>query len=235
MFTGIIDHCGKITAIEDQGQTLRLWIQTKFTDLQLGESIALDGACLTVTAIKDDSFCCDVSSETLKLTTMVHWARGTQVNLERALRPMDRMGGHVVTGHIDRIAELRSKAMEQEFCRMEFVVPAEEARKYLVKKGSVAVNGVSLTINEVLPGGFAVMLIPHTLERTNLSKLAEGAAVNIEYDILTKTVAEQVANYLMNADLSSRDLIAGSINSLKNRDPVFSHGMTIKKVSYERK
>jgi len=191
MFTGIIDHCGVITNIVKQNNHSQMTIKTQFNDLVLGESIAIDGICLTVTHITPEGFTCDVSPETLRLTTSQHFAVGREVNLERALRVGDRLGGHWVLGHVDQIALVKQIQPQQEFVEMTFNGLSSEAMSYILKKGSIAVNGVSLTINEVLTDGFKVMLIPHTLERTNLRGLQSGMPVNIEFDWMARIIVKQ--------------------------------------------
>jgi riboflavin synthase len=196
MFTGIIDHTGRIAAIEKTPQGLRFTITTQFQELVLGESIAVDGVCLTVTDLQEQVFCCDVSPETLALTTLGQYKKDSEVNLERSLSVGDRMGGHYVTGHVDRSAQVALIQTHDEYIEIQFSGFTTEQLKYLIPKGSVTVNGVSLTINAVenvtIPK-LSVMLIPHTLEITNLSKLAVGSNINIEFDYYAKVIAHQLA------------------------------------------
>lgn len=194
MFTGIIDHCGKIVQIELLPQGLKIWVKHNFTDLENGESIAIDGICLTVASFQDEIFCCDISPETLKITTARDFKVDQQVNLERALLPTTRMGGHFVMAHVDQIAQVTSIRLFNDFVEMTFQGINSLSENYLVKKGSIAINGVSLTINEVTGDSFKVMLIPHTLERTNLKNLHECDFVNIEFDMLARMVAKQIEN-----------------------------------------
>lgn len=196
MFTGIIDHCGKVTDIAHAQDCSRLWCESQFADLQLGESIALNGTCLTVTQLQDNRFCFDISPETMRLTNFKQVKPNDLINLERSLRPVDRMSGHFVSGHVDQISHVTTIQTYQEFLLLEFGGIAPVAKKLLVKKGSVAVNGVSLTINELTADGFQVMLIPHTLQRTNLSQLRLADQVNIEFDLLAKLVANQLQNQM---------------------------------------
>src|SRR5262245_8248886 len=142
MFSGIIDHCGTINKIENRPNALRLTIDCKFSDFQLGESIAVDGICLTVTDHADTTFCCDLSSETLRLTTANEFQVGRQVNLERALRVGDRLGGHWVMGHVDQWGVVEKITQDQEFLKMQISGVAKDAMAFLLKKGSIAVNGV---------------------------------------------------------------------------------------------
>lgn len=192
MFTGIVDHCGQIQSVEFNNQRATLWIQSQFDALQLGESISIDGVCLTITETREKSFACELSPETLRLTTAKNYVVGARVNLERALQLSDRLGGHFVFGHVDqtlRVSEIKS---HQEFIEMHFAEVSAEQQSYLNPKGSVAINGVSLTINSIDSNSFSVMLIPHTLNRTNLASLQIGQLINIEFDFLAKTIVRQL-------------------------------------------
>lgn len=188
MFTGIIDHYGVIERIEHAEVGLRLWVRTQFSDLQLGESIAIDGICLTVTSWQPPVFSVDISPETGKLTTAADFAADQQVNLERALLPTDRLGGHFVMGHVDGVAKLQTKQAQGDYIAYQFGNVPAELMQYICQKGSIAVNGVSLTINQVHQDGFSVMLIPHSLQRTNLGGLQPNDIVNIEVDYLARIV-----------------------------------------------
>lgn len=195
MFTGIIDHCGTLVKIETIPHALRFWIKHAFKEsLTLGESIAINGICLTVTQIQHDIFCCDLSPETLQVTTAKNFKTDQLINLERALQPTSRFGGHFVMGHIDQTARVFSIQPISDFISITFTDLDQEAMKYIVKKGSIAIDGVSLTINEVMDNGFSVMLIPHTLKCTNLMLLRENNAVNIEFDMLARMVVKQIEN-----------------------------------------
>lgn len=194
MFTGIIDHCGTIVQMKALSNGLRLGIKHTFTELVLGESIAIDGICLTVTQFDNAIFYCDISPETLNVTTANHFQVGTCVNLERALQLSSRLGGHFVMAHVDQIAYVNTIQRLDDFVEMTFKGLDDLALRFIVKKGSIAINGVSLTINEVVSGGFSVMLIPHTLERTTLAQLQENDAVNIEFDMLARMVVKQLEN-----------------------------------------
>jgi len=196
MFTGLIDHCGSIIKVDFHTSEQQLWITSAFTHLELGESIAIDGICLTVTAFHEDVFCCDISPETAEATTVKFFKPGQPVNLERALQIGSRLGGHFVTGHIDQTARLDRAQKVGEFVEMHFSGISKEAKKLLTKKGSIAINGVSLTLNELTETGFSVMLIPHTLQRTNLHLLNENDVVNIEFDMLAKILLQQSEHYL---------------------------------------
>jgi riboflavin synthase len=190
VFSGMVDHCGRIEAVERLNGTLRVWISSSFQDLVLGESVAVDGACLTVTANRGGSFSADVSVETQRLTIASSYQPGSVVNLERALRVGDRMGGHWVTGHVDTTLAI-SQMEDRGDCRwFRFDGFHRNDRPLLSKKGSICVNGVSLTLNEVGESHFTLLLVPHTLERTNLQKTVVGTAVNIEWDWMAKVVLE---------------------------------------------
>ncbi|PHQ82278.1 MAG: riboflavin synthase [Coxiella sp. (in: Bacteria)] len=195
MFTGLVNHTGVITRITETLKGLRFSIATQFNDLTLGESITVDGACLTVTDIEGATFCCDVSPETLALTIAGTYQINQIVNLERSLLASDRLGGHYVTGHVDQRATVVRVSPVDDY--IEFVVGgfSAEQRAYLIPKGSLTINGVSLTINKVQQSDISFMLIPHTLEITNLKQCQPGKAVNIEFDYYAKVIAHQFALY----------------------------------------
>lgn len=202
MFTGFIKEVGTICDVAHTGNSLRIGIQHSFNDLFVGESIAVNGICLTVCEINAAVFYCDISPETVQLTAAPHFKNGMMVNLERSLRPLDRMGGHFVSGHVDQVVLLTAMQTTDDFVAMTFSGVATTARKFLVKKGSIAINGVSLTINELTVDGFQVMLIPHTLQQTSLSNLKIDDVVNIEFDLLAKLVANQLVILSNAKDLS---------------------------------
>lgn len=189
MFTGLIQSVGKVRSLNRQGNSASLQIVSELVkeDLQLGESIAVNGVCLTVTKWDESSFTADVSPETLDCTNLGALRPSTQVNLERALRLSDRLGGHLVSGHIDCVATVRRRYRDQNAIRFEFNVP-KDAMRYLVEKGSVAVDGISLTVNSVSELSFSVAIIPHSLEKTTLLSCSEGAKVNIETDLIGRYV-----------------------------------------------
>lgn len=190
MFTGIVDHCGRIETIENHGK-LKCRIRCEFTDLVEGESISVDGVCLTALQVAPQSFACDISPETIALTKAANYSPGQRVNLERALRMMDRLGGHWVTGHADQSGRITSKQSHGEFTELSIGGIRPEHQKYVIRKGSLAVNGTSLTINDAHADSVSLMLIPHTLERTNLGELAVGDWVNLEFDWLVKVVLNE--------------------------------------------
>lgn len=195
MFTGIVQEIGEIRRIEARtgsGAAEDRRIEVAFATiarerLNPGDSICVDGVCLTVAAIEAESFVADVSGETLRVTTLGSKAVGARVNLEPALRAGDSLGGHWVSGHVDGTAEVLSIAEDARSLRVEFAAPKSLAR-YIARKGSVTLDGVSLTVNEVDRVKFAVNLIPHTLEVTTLGVLAAGVRVNLEIDLLARYV-----------------------------------------------
>ena len=189
MFSGIIADVGTITRAEDREGGLRLSVSTKalgMDDVQLGDSIAVNGVCLTVVERKNESFTVDVSRETLNCTAGLG-AQGARVNLEKALRLSDRLGGHLVSGHVDGVGEVVTFTDIGESWKL--VVRAPQAlAKYIAVKGSITINGVSLTVNEVDGAVFSVNLIPHTLAVTTLNELCAGAKVNLEIDLIARYV-----------------------------------------------
>jgi riboflavin synthase len=190
MFTGLIEDLGTLEALRRGGEHASVTVATALPmqELVVGESIAVNGACLTVTAFGGGRFTADVSPETLRLTNLAGLSRGARVNLERALRLSDRLGGHLVTGHVDGLARLVARERQGNAWHLIFQLDAQLARM-LVAKGSVAVDGISLTVNEVAAERFTVMIIPHTMDRTTLSACQPGAEVNIETDLIGKYVA----------------------------------------------
>lgn len=199
MFTGIIKDLGRLVRIEPIPSGSRLGIETSLMASQrfeAGDSIAVNGVCLTAVTLSDAGFAAEASPETLRLTTLGTLAVGDRVNLEPALRASDPLGGHIVTGHVDGIAGVDRCQRADGFLEVHFTLdPANEAglARYLARKGSVAVDGVSLTVNSVRDDGFSVMLIPHTLEKTTLEELVPGRRVNIEVDLMAR-YAERMLN-----------------------------------------
>ena len=196
MFTGIIEGVGKLAVVDMRGGDARLGIDVgslPFSDVRLGESIAVNGVCLTVVAFDAASFEADASNETLSLTTLGVLEPGAAVNLERAMRPTDRLGGHLVSGHVDGLGIAVKRWDDARAERWRFEAPMALLR-YVAHKGSVCVDGVSLTVNAVDDTGFEVALIPHTVAHTAFHALREGDAVNLEVDLLARYVERLLAS-----------------------------------------
>ncbi|PJK11451.1 riboflavin synthase [Lysobacteraceae bacterium NML120232] len=196
MFTGLIQGVGRLEKIEPLQGDVRLHIAVgslPFADVAMGESIAVNGVCLTVVAFDADSFAADVSTETLALTTLGQLAAGAAVNLERALLPTDRMGGHLVSGHVDGVGQVLAIWPDARAARWRFSLPEALAR-YVAKKGSICVDGVSLTVNEVSADFFEVALIPHTVAHTAFAQKTVGDAVNLEIDLVARYVERLLAS-----------------------------------------
>lgn len=189
MFTGIVTDVGRIRQVEQRGD-LRARIATKYdtTRVDIGASIACDGVCLTVVALGPDWFDVDISAETVSKTNLSGWAEGRRVNLERALKVGDELGGHIVSGHVDGLAEVVGLRDEGDSTRVTLRAPKELAR-FIASKGSVALNGTSLTVNEVSGCDFGINFIPHTKEVTTWGDVALGDMVNLEIDTLARYVA----------------------------------------------
>jgi riboflavin synthase len=190
MFTGLVQALGTVRAVTDErgGRRLRIAEPAVAPKLELGESVAVDGACLTVVAREGDTFDFEAGPETLAKTTLGQLAVGDRVNLERALRVGDALGGHFVTGHVDCVGKLLEATVSGDWLTCWFGFPAGEFDALLVGKGSVAVDGVSLTVVDAQRDRFSVMLIPHTREHTTLGRKKPGAGVNLEFDLIAKHV-----------------------------------------------
>ncbi|MBS3758677.1 MAG: riboflavin synthase [Desulfobacterales bacterium] len=200
MFTGIIEGLGTVTAVTSSGEGRRLSINADFVleDSRMGDSIAIDGACLTAVMVAGTRFAADVSPETLARTTLQTITPGTRVNIERALRLSDRLDGHLVSGHIDGTGRIAFKKTEANALRVGIFV-APELNRYMIAKGSVAVDGVSLTINTLDSQGFEVAIIPHTAASTTIETKHTGDAVNIETDMIGKYVEKFIKEEEKNA------------------------------------
>jgi len=188
MFTGIILAIGNIAAVQQRGGDCRLKIHTGKLPLDgcaLGDSIAVNGVCLTAVELGADYFCADVSNETLSRTTLKSATAGTPVNLELALTPSSRLGGHIVSGHVDGIGQVTQKRPDGRSIRFTFKAP-DSLAKYIAEKGSICINGISLTVNDVDGGLFSVNIVPHTLQETTLGSTETGARVNLEVDLLAR-------------------------------------------------
>jgi riboflavin synthase len=193
MFTGLVETMGEVVALEPDGPGRRLVLREPDVarDLAIGDSIANNGCCLTVIAIDGDTFAFEAGSETLSRTNLGELVAGDHVNLERSLRTGDRLGGHFVTGHIDCVGTLDERVDDADWSTLWFRFPKQYAR-FMASKGSIAVDGVSLTLVDVEVDRFSVALIPHTLSVTTLGALSPGDRVNLETDLLAKYVGEQI-------------------------------------------
>jgi riboflavin synthase len=188
MFTGIIEAVGRVSALEARGGDLRLSVASGDLDLSgatVGDSIAVNGCCLTVVQLERTGFAADVSRESLSLTTLGALERGDPVNLERALTLSKPLGGHLVSGHVDGIGRVESRVVDGRSVRFRIRAP-EELSRYLARKGSVCVDGVSLTVNEADGAAFGVNIVPHTLAATVFGGYREGSRVNLEVDIVAR-------------------------------------------------
>ncbi|WP_152630415.1 riboflavin synthase [Acinetobacter ursingii] len=189
MFTGIIESLGKVESLQNVGGDVRLRIQTDLdmSDVHLGDSIATNGICLTVIEWGSDWYAADVSRESLNRTTLGQWRVGQPVNVEKAMLPTTRFGGHIVSGHVDAVGGITLVREDARSIYYEVTAPAEIA-KYLAEKGSITVDGISLTINHLRGNILSLNLIPHTAERTNISTWKTGAKVNLEVDVLARYI-----------------------------------------------
>jgi len=194
MFTGLVEEVGSITRFEQRGVGGRLTIRARkvLADAKLGDSIAVSGACLTVVWLGKGEFTVDCMPETLARTTLGRKARGASVNLERSLAVGERLGGHFVLGHVDAVAEVTAVEREGEFRKISFSLP-DSVRRFVAPKGSVAIDGVSLTVVDVTDGRFSIGVIPHTLQETTLDEVRVGAAVNVEADVIARYVERLLA------------------------------------------
>jgi riboflavin synthase len=185
VFTGIIEEVGVIQELRFLSEGARITVSAKeiSAEVKVGDSISVDGVCLTASRVEADRFSCDISAETLRRSSFKQAKQGTGVNLERSLRVGDRLGGHFVLGHVDEVGKLIAKTAIGQGFEMAFDFP-RELERYLVYKGSIAVNGISLTISSLDRNAFSVSIIPHTFQSTNLKQLTIGAPVNLEVDIL---------------------------------------------------
>ncbi len=188
MFTGLVADLGTVAALEATADGVRLRVRSELAgELGEGDSVAVNGVCLTATQVADGEFSADVMHETLRRSSLAGAAGGARVNLELPLRAADRLGGHVVQGHVDGVGSVR-EAVEEGFARVVTIEAPPELLRYVVEKGSIAVDGVSLTVASVTADTFSVSLIPETLERTNLGAAAPGTPLNLEVDVLAKYV-----------------------------------------------
>lgn len=202
MFTGIIEAKGEISSLEQAGGDLRAVISSEtldFSDIKPGDSICVSGVCLTATEVNNNSFTVDISNETIALTSFAGLQTGDRVNLEKAMQPTSRFGGHIVSGHVDGLAELLSREDDGRSERLVFLAP-ETLKKYIAAKGSVCLEGISLTVNEVNGAGFGVNIIPHTAQVTTLSTLEPGSKVNLEVDIISRYLESLILDRELKGD-----------------------------------
>ena len=194
MFTGIIEEVGNVSSIQRSGETATMTVRAVrvLKGMQLGDSVAVNGVCLTVRQFAKQDFQVEISSETLKRTNLGETKIGSDVNLERPLTPGSRLGGHFVQGHVDGTGQVLSIEPREGFGVWKFSFP-KELRPYIVEKGSISVNGVSLTVTKLTEQSFEVALIPHTLENTNFHNIVAGRIVNLEVDVLAKYVESLLA------------------------------------------
>ena len=188
MFTGIIEAIGTIESIEDKGGDARFWINTgklDMSDVQLGDSIACNGVCLTAIELRDNAYAADVSGETLSLTSLKQLDPGSEVNLEKALTPTTRLGGHLVSGHVDGLGKVISCTEDARSYRFVIEAPKELA-KYIAMKGSITVDGISLTVNKVDGALFELNIVPHTWQETIIKHYTPGHPVNLEVDLIAR-------------------------------------------------
>ena len=199
MFTGIIEEVGEIVEISDDGafRTLRVRARKVLDGVQTGASISVNGVCLTARNIHKDGFTADLSRETLERTSLQALAAGSLLNIERPMRADGRFDGHMVQGHVDGVGRIRSFRREGDDYRLEVEFPASAIR-YIVEKGSISVDGISLTIACVKSNVFEVAIIPHTFENTNLKRAQAGDTVNLEFDVIAKYVERMLANRPLN-------------------------------------
>jgi riboflavin synthase len=205
MFTGIIEAVGAVKRIEPMGGDLRFVIDggsLDMSDVQLGDSIAVNGVCLTVIEFESASFSADVSNETISLTSLKGLKTGGAVNLEKAMLPTTRMGGHLVSGHVDGLGTVVSKTGDARSIRLEIEVPSE-LKKYIAVKGSICIDGTSLTVNSVDNCVVGLNIVPHTQERTVIQHYTKGTKVNLEVDL----VARYLETLLLNMDDRDKDKV----------------------------
>lgn len=190
MFTGIVEALGTISRLDRRGEDIRLTVSTgklDMSDVALGDSIATNGVCLTVVDFGSDFYSADVSAETIKYTGFAHYNSGSHVNLEKAMRPVDRFGGHIVSGHVDGVGTIASITDHGDYVEIWVEAPIDLAR-YIAHKGSITVDGVSLTVNEVDGAKFMLWIIPHTLQETVIGQYRSGTRVNLEVDVVARYI-----------------------------------------------
>ena len=195
MFTGIVEELGTVQRVQrkSEGVTLEIQASTVLTDAKVGDSIAVDGACLTIISLTPEAFAADISAETGRRTTLGERKVGERVNLERSLRLSDRLGGHLVLGHVDEMATICAWQDEGSASLMRVTI-SDTTRRYIAYKGSVTVDGISLTVSDVSEDSFEVALIPHTKEVTTLKTKRTGAKVNLEVDLIARYIETLLKN-----------------------------------------
>lgn len=195
MFTGIIEEIGIVKDFTQtsNGAEITVSCNKVLSDTKIGDSIAINGVCQTVVEMSENAFTADVSNETLEVTNFLAIKRGEKVNLERALTLNERIGGHLVSGHVDSVAKLVSSKKNADFYNMKFEV-TNDASRYIIKKGSITINGISLTVAEIQGNIVEIAVIPHTFENTNLSELKAGDMVNVETDVFAKYIEKFLLN-----------------------------------------
>ena len=207
MFTGIIEDVGLIEALIPSGEDIRLSIKTDkldMRDVSIGDSIANNGVCLTVVAMSKNGFSADVSHETIKRTGFVNYQAGSKINLEKALQANSRLGGHIVSGHVDGVGEVLSIASVSRYIEI-WVKAPDELAKYLAEKGSITVDGVSLTVNQVKGAKFLLTLIPHSLKATIIGFYQVGTKVNLEVDVIARYLERLILGDKASDDSSDYD------------------------------
>ena len=212
MFTGIIEAVGEIASITPKSGDVELIIKCHdlyLGDVELGDSIAVNGVCLTAVHKTADTFRADVSNETLAKSTLAEAQVGSTVNLEKALRLGDRLGGHLVSGHVDGVGKVTSRSQDSRSWRFE-IAPPKNLLKYIAAKGSITINGISLTVNNVVNERFDVNIVPHTLQCTTMQNLAEGDPVNLEIDVLARYLEQLMKHSDQKPSGVSKDLLQKS-------------------------
>ncbi len=184
MFTGLVEKISKVNDISFNSNGAKIFFEADFDDVKLGDSIAINGVCLSVTSINNNIFCADIMNETLNISSLKNLKKGDEINLERAMKLSSRLDGHIVSGHIDCISKVKKITQDGFSKRIVFDCNTD----LIIKKGSIAINGVSLTVSDVNDNEFEVSLIPQTLNDTNLKNLKNGDIVNIEYDLFAKYI-----------------------------------------------
>ncbi|HIP42607.1 MAG TPA: riboflavin synthase [Aquifex aeolicus] len=200
MFTGLIEDLGRVIDISVSSKGAKLVVETKLSDIKIGDSVSVNGACLTVTEIRGNKYSFDVSPETLKRTNLGLLRRGDYVNLERALKIGDRLGGHIVQGHVDFTSKIKALKFFGKHYELVIEIPNDWI-SYIVEKGSIAIDGISLTVNYMQNNSVYINIIPHTYEKTNLRFRRNGDLVNVETDIIGKYVINYISAYRKKEDI----------------------------------